>query len=219
MSAMASQITNFTIVYSTVYSRRRSKNASKLRITGLCVGNSPVTGEFPVQRASNAEIDDGIMYILSALGPPRSGAPLLMSVRCMPQHKQPWLSLVTISTQTLLDLAATFCRFSGLYIKSLTGMSSTTGRTAVPNRKFRPNSKFNALRLRQIGRHLKCLFLKENFWVSIKMSLKFVPQGPVNKIPWLVQIMALCRPGDKRLSESIMVKSTDTRMHHSASMS
>ena len=35
--------------------RRRSKKTSKLRITGLCAGNSPVTGEFPAQRASNAK--------------------------------------------------------------------------------------------------------------------------------------------------------------------
>ena len=35
--------------------RRRSKKASKLRITGLCAGNSLVTSEFPAQRASNAE--------------------------------------------------------------------------------------------------------------------------------------------------------------------
>ena len=55
MSAMASQITSLTIVYSTFYSRRRSKKTSKLRVTGLCEGNSPVTGEFPAQRASNAE--------------------------------------------------------------------------------------------------------------------------------------------------------------------
>ena len=34
---------------------RRSKKTSKLRVTGLYAGNSPVTGEFPVQRASNAE--------------------------------------------------------------------------------------------------------------------------------------------------------------------
>ena len=32
---------------------RRSKEKSKLRVTGLCEGNSPVTGEFPAQRASN----------------------------------------------------------------------------------------------------------------------------------------------------------------------
>ena len=34
---------------------RRSKKISKLRVTGLCAGNSPVTGEFPAQMASNAE--------------------------------------------------------------------------------------------------------------------------------------------------------------------
>ena len=35
--------------------RHRSKKTSKLHITGLCEGNSPVTSEFPAQRASNAE--------------------------------------------------------------------------------------------------------------------------------------------------------------------
>ena len=36
-------------------SRRRSKKTPMLRVTGLCEGNSPVTGEFPAQRASDAE--------------------------------------------------------------------------------------------------------------------------------------------------------------------
>ena len=35
--------------------RRRSKKTSKLRVTGLCEGNSPRTGEYPAQMASNAE--------------------------------------------------------------------------------------------------------------------------------------------------------------------
>ena len=35
--------------------RRSSKKTSKLRVTGLCEGNSPVTSEFPAQMASNAE--------------------------------------------------------------------------------------------------------------------------------------------------------------------
>ena len=35
--------------------RHRSKKTSKLRVTGLCAGNSPVIGEFPAQMASNAE--------------------------------------------------------------------------------------------------------------------------------------------------------------------
>ena len=44
--------------------RRRSKKTPKLRVNGLCEGNSPVTGEFPSQMASNAEMfqfDDVIM--------------------------------------------------------------------------------------------------------------------------------------------------------------
>ena len=50
IGAMASQITSLTIVYSTVYSgadQRRSSKTSKLRVTGLCEGNSPVTRNSP----------------------------------------------------------------------------------------------------------------------------------------------------------------------------
>ena len=54
MGAMAFQITSLTIVYSSVYSGTDEKK-SKLRVTGLCVWNSPVSGEFPAQMASNAE--------------------------------------------------------------------------------------------------------------------------------------------------------------------
>ena len=50
----------------------------------------------------------------------------------------------------------------------------------------------------------KCIFLNENVWISIEFPLKFVPKGPINNIPALVQIMAWCRPGDKSLSEPMM---------------
>ena len=53
MTAMASQITSLTIAYSTVY--WGADQTAKLCVTGLCVGNSPVTGEFPTQMACNAE--------------------------------------------------------------------------------------------------------------------------------------------------------------------
>ena len=56
MDAIVSQITSLTIVYSIVYSRGKSKKTSKLRVTGLCARNSPMTGEFPAQMASNAKI-------------------------------------------------------------------------------------------------------------------------------------------------------------------
>ena len=67
MSTMASQISSIMIVYPIVYSVR-SKKTSKLRVTGLCAGNSPVTGEFSAQRTSNAKMcpfDDVIMLISS----------------------------------------------------------------------------------------------------------------------------------------------------------
>ena len=46
-------------------SKRRSKKTSKLRVTGLCVGNSPVTGEFPAQKPGTLKMfpfDDVIMF-------------------------------------------------------------------------------------------------------------------------------------------------------------
>ena len=43
------------------------------------------------------------------------------------------------------------------------------------------------------------------FRISIEFSLKFVPMGPINDIPALVQIMAWHRVGDKPLSEPVMV--------------
>ena len=42
-------------------------------------------------------------------------------------------------------------------------------------------------------------------WTPIQISLKFVPKGLINNIPAFVQIMAWRRPGDKPLSEPMMV--------------
>ena len=60
------------------------------------------------------------------------------------------------------------------------------------------------LRPRKFGPHFpddifKCIFFSE------KISLRFVPNGPINNIPALIQIMALRRPGDKPLSEAMLV--------------
>ena len=54
MGAVASQITSLTILLNRLF-KRRSKKTSKLRVTGVCAGSSPGTGEFPAQMASNAE--------------------------------------------------------------------------------------------------------------------------------------------------------------------
>ena len=68
----------------------------------------------------------------------------------------------------------------------------------------------STLRPRQNGTHFaddifKWIFLNKNVWISIKISLKFVSKGPINNIPALVQKMAWRRPGDKPLSEPMMV--------------
>ena len=65
------------------------------------------------------------------------------------------------------------------------------------------------MRPRQNGRHFaddisNCISLIENIWIPIKISLKFVPGGPINNIPALVQIMAWRRQGDKPLSGPMM---------------
>ena len=70
---------------------------------------------------------------------------------------------------------------------------------------------FNTLRLRQNDRHFqddffKWIFLNENVWISINISLKFVPKGPINNILTLVQVMARCPPGNKPLSEPRTVR-------------
>ena len=70
---------------------------------------------------------------------------------------------------------------------------------------------FNKLILRQNGHHfpddiLKCIFLNDNGCMSIKISLKFGPRGPINNIPSLVQIMARYRWGEKPLSEPMLVR-------------
>ena len=68
----------------------------------------------------------------------------------------------------------------------------------------------DTLRPKQNGSHFtddifKYIFSDENVWISIKISLKFVPKRSINNIPTLVQIMARRGPGDKPLSEPMMV--------------
>ena len=73
--------------------------------------------------------------------------------------------------------------------------------------KTHTSTQWQILMLTHWGRDIfKCIFLNENVWIPIKISLKFVPLGPINNIPALVQIMAWHRPGDKPLSGPMMVR-------------
>ena len=60
----------------------------------------------------------------------------------------------------------------------------------------------------------KWIFLNENGRILIQISLKFVPRGPIDNKPALVQIMAWRRPGDKPLSEPMLTQFTYAYMPH-----
>ena len=65
----------------------------------------------------------------------------------------------------------------------------------------------NSFLPRQNGRHFaddicKSIFMNEKFCIFIKISLKFVPKGPIDNNPALVQIMAWHGIGDKPLFET-----------------
>ena len=69
---------------------------------------------------------------------------------------------------------------------------------------------FNPLRPIRNRRHFaddsfKCIFMNENMFISINISLKFIPKGLINYIPALVQTMAWRRPGGKPLFEPMMI--------------
>ena len=71
-------------------------------------------------------------------------------------------------------------------------------------------NNINTLRPRQNGRQFpddifKCIFVNGNIWISIKISLKSVPEVLINNIAALVQIMAWHRPGEKPLSEPMLI--------------
>ena len=64
-------------------------------------------------------------------------------------------------------------------------------------------SHVNTLRLRQRATIFKWIFVNENVWIFIKISLKFVPKGAISNIPALVRIMPWRQSGNKPLSQFI----------------
>ena len=82
-------------------------------------------------------------------------------------------------------------------------------RSMLPYSVTRPK-RVNSWRPIQNGQYFtddifKCIFFNENIWISNKIALKLVPKGPINNISALVQMMAWWRPGNKPLSEPMMV--------------
>ena len=91
-------------------------------------------------------------------------------------------------------------KFSSLAALEVVKMITSSAASDANFIKMTTTFPFNTLSPRQDGRHFaddifKCIFLNENVWIPIKISLKFVPKGPINNIPaWLGAIQALFEP-------------------------
>ena len=84
---------------------------------------------------------------------------------------------------------------------------------------FRHWQQLNTLKPRQNARHFpdnnfQRIFLNENVRISIQISLKFVPRGPIDNKPALVRVMACRRTGDKPLSQTMLTQFTDAYIRH-----
>ena len=70
----------------------------------------------------------------------------------------------------------------------------------------------------QNGRHFadvfRCIFMTEKSCILIKISLKFVPKGPIGNNSTLVYIMAWRRVGAKPLFEPMLTRFTEAYIRH-----
>ena len=82
----------------------------------------------------------------------------------------------------------------------------------------------NILRPRQNCRHFaddvfNHIFVKENVWISIKISLNFVPKGTIDNKLALVQVMAWRRTGENTLPEPMLTQFNDTNVRQMGEIS
>ena len=136
---------------------RRSKKISKLRVTGLCEGNSPETGEFPAHRDSNAE-NVSIWWRHHVLI--RS---LLYEINSFVLICGTGITALPVTLR--VDFEDELSIFLGL-------ASQATGLLWDPNPYGTKWPQF-------CRRFFECIFVNEKFCVLIKTSLKFVCKDPM----------------------------------------
>ena len=128
-------------------------------------------------------------------------------------HRSNSLHILASNLHPILYFYSAECKYTFTSVRSLHVSESQWFLPFFPLRtlyNISNHTHLNTLRPRQNGRHFaddifKRIFFNENVWSSIKISLKFVPKGPINKIPASFQIMAWHCPGDKPLSEAMLV--------------
>ena len=158
-------------------------------LLAICAGNSPVPGEFPAQRPVTQSFD-----VYFDLRPNKR------------LSKQTWGWWSETPPRPLWRHCNDVWSPQWLQMWGSLGCHVSNRRIVSPMWDIFPHIFLNTSWLRHNGRHFpdiifKCIFLNENVWILIMISLKFVPNGPINNIPALVQIMVRHRIGDKPLSE------------------
>ena len=142
-------------------------------LLALCAGNSPVTGELPTQRPVTRSFD--VFFDLR------------LNKRLSKQSRGWWFETQSRPLWHSLNVITVLFCFVLVWLYE-----------NVIVIKRRVHSTLSA---KQNGRHftdiLKYIYLYENCYILIQISLKLVPSGPVNNKPTLVQKMDWCRIGDK----------------------
>ena len=110
-----------------------------------------------------------------------------------------------INTKPLPKPMLTYCQLDPEEQTSVTFENLNQNKAIVFQEKASQHTEAETKWLLFYRTRFKCIFLNENVWISIKISLKFIPNDPVNNIPAFVQIMAWHRLGDKPLSEPMVV--------------
>ena len=143
-----------------------------------------------------------------------------------PKHSQTDLSILPQVVQyghkinvVLIIISMAKCKtmvFAKLYLGYCSAASNVIAQYDVILQRHRLRGVigyacFNTMRPRQNGCHFpddlfKCIFLNENVWILIKISLKFVPKCPIDNISALVQIMDCRLVSAKPLSKPMIVR-------------
>ena len=139
-----------------------------------------------------------------------------MHVHHLCNHRASFQGLVqdcSISNANALEILQS-CAKPLICYNLCSGHQLAPGRWWVSTLRPQQNDIFNSSSPGQNGCHFaddifRYIFVNEKFCILIKISLKFVPEGPVDNYSALIWIMARCWIGEKPLSEPMWVRFTD----------
>ena len=203
--------------------RRRSEETLKLRVTGLCEGNSPVTSAFLAQRASNAE-NASIWWRHHAfpfnVHPRPSCRFMFVSIK-FSQLKIMWFSGSILDHAEILRnrwwKGRSCCKTNpgtesaGNMRKFVVKPTCSCQVTEKPKRIAATNVTLNKMAI--FCQYFQTRFLEWKPVLFHSNSSEVCFNGSVDDISLLVQVMAWHRASDKSLPEPMMTQFTDTSVH------